>query len=209
MSAPAVIYACSHRKGNSDRAAELLAEGISQAGGTAETITLRNFEVQHCIACGYCDENTDGRLENRCVLAKKDRAADLFAPLFSAPVVFFASPIYFYSVPSRLKAWMDRGQQFWAAHMNSEPWVSELPKRKAYTVMVAGRPTGKKLFEGAELSLKYFLRYFNLTTTKSLHYYGVDAPGDLCAEPRTADEILNLGRTGWQQTDVGKTRTTR
>lgn len=198
MTSEAVIYTCSHRRGNSDHAAELLARGVAEAGGTANVITLRKHEVLPCLACGYCDTNTDGRLADRCILGPKDEAARLFEPLFTAPVVFFASPIYFYHLPSRFKTWMDRGQQFWAAAMDKEPWVAELPPRKAYSVFVAGRPSGEKLFEGARLSLKYFLWNFNITPAEKLQYRGIDAPGDLSARDSSDSEIMHMARKAWE-----------
>jgi len=198
MTAQAAIYACSHRRGNSDHAAELLRQGVEKAGGKAEVIRLRKHEVLHCLACGYCDSNKDGRLADRCVLGARDEAAKLFAPLFAAPVVFFASPIYFYHVPSRFKTWMDRGQQFWQAAMDKEPWVSGLPRRKSYSVFVAGRPQGERLFEGALLSLKYFLLNFNIRPEQTLQYRGIDEFKDLEGHENYCKEIRRMGYDAWQ-----------
>lgn len=198
MNSTAVIYACSHRKGNSDHAAALLKQGVEEAGGQAEIVRLRKHEVLPCLACGYCDTNTDGRLENRCVLAGKDKAAALYRPLFTAPVVFFASPIYFYHLPSRFKTWMDRGQQFWKAMMDQEPWVADLPKRPAHSVFVAGRPRGEKLFEGARLSLKFFLWNFNLTPGQTLQYRGIDESKDLAGHADICEEIVRTAHTVWK-----------
>ncbi|WP_147820657.1 flavodoxin family protein [Salidesulfovibrio onnuriiensis] len=197
MKPKAVIYACSHRKGNTDHAAELLLKGIEEAGGAAEIIRLRKHEVLPCLACGHCDSNVDGRLEDRCVLAQKDEAARLYAPLFTAPVVFFTSPIYFYHLPSRFKTWIDRAQQFWKARMDKEPWVASLPRRKAYSVFVAGRPEGEKLFEGARLSLKFFLWNFNVRPEETLQYRGVDESRDLAAHETYGREIQRMGRDAW------------
>ena len=47
----AVIYACSHRRGgNSDRAVELLKQGVQEAGGEADVMHVRNFEIMACLA---------------------------------------------------------------------------------------------------------------------------------------------------------------
>mgnify|MGYP000011756480 CR=1 FL=1 len=195
----AVIYACSHRKGNSDAAARILEQGVVDAGGTARIMTVREHTVRHCLACGHCDGNTDGRLQDRCILGTKDDAAALFEPLFSARLVFFASPIYFYHLPSRLKTWMDRGQQFWKARMDKEPWVADLPQRTAHNVLVAGRPTGERLFEGAQLSLKYFLWNFNIRSAESLCMRGVDTPGDLNEQGDQARAIREMATKAWLQ----------
>ena len=129
----AVIYACSHRKGgNSDRAAELLARGIREAGGKSDTIRIREYQIRHCLACGHCDKAIDLQGCERCVLGKTDDAWTLFKPLFTARTVFFASPIYFYHLPSMLKTWIDRSQQFWTARKTGENWIADLPERQAH-----------------------------------------------------------------------------
>lgn len=185
------IYACSHRKGgNSRRAAELLAEGIAQAGGLARIIDLREHSVLHCLACGGCAR--DG--QSRCVLRAKDQAEDLFAPLLAAPAVAFASPIYFYALPSMFKALIDRSQRFWEAHRKGDAWLCGLPPRKGYACLVAGQPTGEKLFEGPRLSLKYFLNNFGIALEDPLHLRGLDGPGDLGANADASALALELGR---------------
>lgn len=201
MTQKAVIYACSHRKGNSDHAAALLRQGVEEAGGQTETIFLRKHDILPCLACGYCDTNTAGRLEDRCVLGAKDEAAALYAPLFSAPAIFFTSPIYFYHLPSRFKTWMDRGQQFWKAMMDKEPWVHDIPARTVHSVFVAGRPRGEKLFEGARLSLKFFLWNFNLTPGRTLEFRGTDAAKDLAGNEAACAAIVAMARAAWEKRD--------
>ncbi|MGE4422038.1 MAG: flavodoxin family protein [Pseudodesulfovibrio sp.] len=194
----AAIFACSHRGGgNSDHAAELLAEGVREAGGEAEVLYVRNFEVIPCLACGYCDapERT-GR--ERCVLGPTDQAWDLFAHCLSARTILFASPIYFYHLPSRLKTWIDRGQQFWRARLDNEPWIADLPERTAHAVLLAGQPSGEKLFEGARLTLKYFVHNFNMTLADPLVFRGVDTRSDLRAKGGFEARIVEHGATAWK-----------
>lgn len=194
----AVIYACSHRKGgNTDRAADMIAQGVRQAGGKADIIHLREYDVQPCLACGYCDKQTKIEGQKRCVLGEKDQAWDLFLPLMSAKAVFFTVPIYFYHLPSRFKTLIDRAQMFWTARHNNEPWLAMAPPRTAHTVLVAGRPKGERLFEGAELTLKYFASNFNLTLAEPLRYRGIDAPGDFDAETGFNFEVTAMSRQAW------------
>lgn len=193
-----VIYACSHRRGgNSDRAATLLAQGVTEAGGNAEVMYVRNYQVMACLACGYCEEAVSKRGVERCILGQKDEAYALFAPLLTARNVFVCSPIYFYHLPSLFKMWIDRSQQFWAAASNNEPWVTNLPERTAHAVLLAGRPTGEKLFEGARITLKYFLRNFNISLADPQIVRGMDDRNDLEANADVERRIINLGRKAW------------
>lgn len=194
----AIIYAGSHRKGgNSDRTAELLHQGITEAGGKAEIRHVRNYDVRPCLACGVCDTATQHQGQQRCVLGLKDQAWELFAPMFTARTVLFASPIYFYHLPSRLKTWIDRGQQFWKARLDREPWIDALPQRTAHSVLVAGQPSGEKLFEGARLTLKYFVKNFNIDLADPLALRGIDLPTDLKAQADFESQIVEYGKNAW------------
>lgn len=198
----AVIYACSHRKGgNSDRAAELLAEGVSAAGGEAAIMYVRDYEIRPCLACGKCDKSQGVEGLKRCTLGKKDQAWELFEPMFTARAVFFSSPIYFYHVPSMFKTWMDRGQQFWKAWMDKEPWIEDLPRRTAQSVLVAGQPTGDKLFEGSRLTIKYFVQNFNMQLGEPLTFRGIDNRKDLARKHDFEEQIRALGSRTWTESE--------
>ncbi len=194
--ADVAIFACSHRAGgNSDAAAALLASGVAQAGATARVLALRDYSVLPCLACRACAAHG----QSRCVLAGKDQAEELFAVLMRAPVVLFASPIYFYALPSLCKTWVDRSQRFWEARRKGDPWVLTLRERAAYACFVAGQPTGQKLFDGARLTLKYFLVNFGLALGEPLGLRGLDGRDDLAANAEASRLVLQQGREAGQR----------
>lgn len=189
-----VLFSCSHRRsGNSDRACELFLEGIRSSGGDAEIVYLGEHDFVPCNGCGKCRTST----MHRCVHIKKDAAQSFFEKMMTAPFAFFASPIYFYHLPSRFKTFIDRGQWAWEAQKANHPIVSSLPLRPAYCCMVAGRPRGDKLFQGAELTLKFFLKFFQLEMKTPYLFKNVDGPNDLIDDGCKAEIILNSGRSAW------------
>lgn len=192
----AVIYACSHRAGgNSLRAAQEVAEGIADVGGTAEIIELRKHSVLPCLACGKCGDPDTGA--HPCVLRAKDDAEALFAPMLTAPTVIFASPIYFYHLPSAFKTWMDRAQSHWVARAANEGHCPG-KERLYHNVLVAARPRGQKLFEGAELSLKYFAWSFCLKPGETLGILGKDGPREMGDHKEDLARCRQLGRDAWR-----------
>ncbi|WP_320172943.1 NAD(P)H-dependent oxidoreductase [Maridesulfovibrio sp.] len=191
-----VLFKCSHhRKGNSDLAADLFLEGILSAGGDAEIITLGDMDFEHCIGCLKCRTAAD----NRCIFADKDGAQELYDKIISAPFTFFASPIYFYHLPSRLKTFIDRGQWAFEAATGNSPVMNGLQKRPAYACLLAGRPKGEKLFEGAELSLKFFLRFFKAELQPAVVFKGIDEPQDLSIDAEKCALISQYGKEAWQR----------
>ncbi|GAB7080987.1 flavodoxin family protein [Megalodesulfovibrio paquesii] len=175
-------YACSPRpKGNSDTALSLFLEALQAAGQPTERLALRNCCVLPCLGCQRCALPPGGV----CVQSPKDQSALLFAPLLQARAVCFAAPIYFYHLPSGFKALIDRAQSFYARKEHQDPAMLALPPRKAYVILVAGRAKGERLFEGSLLTLKYFLKPFNITLAEPCLLRGVDQPGDVSHKAAT------------------------
>ncbi|UZP68961.1 flavodoxin family protein [Desulfovibrio mangrovi] len=190
IDAPIVAISCSPRAGgNSDNACKLFMEGVTAAGGTARMVLLRHYDVHHCVSCHRCERDP----AQGCYLSEKDQSNDLFRILLTAPVIFFASPIYFYHVPSHFKAFIDRCQCFWMRYQAGESSITGLPPRKAFLAMMGARPRGEKLFEGSVLTLKCFLQPFNFTLQQPLLMYGLDGPRDLV---NNDDDCENLRRMG-------------
>lgn len=191
-----LLVSCSHRaQANSHRAALLFQQGVASAGGQSDIVHLRNLKILPCTACRVCEKDP----ESRCILTGKDATRDLFDLMFAAPFVFFASPIYFYHLPSIFKTLIDRSQEVWAAREKGDKRVLALPERPAYVCLVAGRLKGRKLFEGALLTLKYFLKSFNFVLAEPLTFQGIDRIEDLARKRAACAKIRELGAAAWQE----------
>lgn len=188
------IFSCSPRSGgNSDNAAEFFREGVRQAGGRGQLFYLRDYAVHPCLGCMRCEQDARGE----CFLASRDQSAPLFQALLAAPMLFIAAPIYFYHLPSQFKAWIDRGQSYYLRWEQGDPLIRNLPPRPAMINLVAGRRRGDRLFEGALLTLKYFLTTFNFTIQEHHAYRGIDASEDLRMHSQARDDLIAAGREAW------------
>ncbi|MEW5775094.1 MAG: flavodoxin family protein [Thermodesulfobacteriota bacterium] len=184
------VLACSPRTGgNSDAAARLFAQGAEQAGAEVRRAALRDYRVLPCTGCGACAVPP-----HACALARDDAAEELFGLCLEASAVCIAAPIFFYHLPAPLKAWIDRGQSLYQRREAGAPALAGLPRRPAYACLVAGRPRGAQLFSGSLLTLKYFFAPMNLDLAEPLAFRGIDAPGDLEADPAACAALLAAGR---------------
>ena len=103
----------------------------------------------------------------------------------------FASPIFFYALPAGFKAWIDRGQRFWAACLDrpgSTTVPPASPDKPVLALLAAGRPHGEELFSGALRTLRWFLPLLGARLVDSRCFRGLDRvedfeerPGDLAA----------------------------
>ncbi|TVR01671.1 MAG: flavodoxin family protein [Desulfovibrionales bacterium] len=193
FSAPA-IFSCSPRSGgNSDSAAEFFREGVCQAGGRAQVFYLRDYAIHPCLGCMRCELAPLGD----CFLGARDQSGPLFQTLLAAPMLFIAAPIYFYHLPAQFKAWIDRSQSYYHRWEKGDPRLRKLPPRPAIVNLVAGRRRGEKLFEGALLTLKFFLVTFNFTIEEHHAFRGIDASEDLRMHPEAREELIAAGREAW------------
>lgn len=189
---PLVLSLSPRAGGNSDAAALLFAAAAGQALGRAVPV-LRPCagEVPPCLSCGACEggapcpqDAEDG----------PDGPGAVFEAMARAPYVFLSAPIYFYHLPAQAKALVDRSQSWFVRALAGDPAVAGLPPRPASCCLVAGRRKGERLFDGALLTLKYFLKVFNLDLQAPLTLRGIDAPGDLEADAAAREALAALGR---------------
>lgn len=193
LSSPA-IFSCSPRSGgNSDNAAEFFRKGICQAGGYGQVAYLRDYAVHPCLGCMRCGQDPRGE----CFLGTRDQSGPLFQALLSAPLIFIAAPIYFYHLPAQFKAWIDRSQSYYHRWEQGDPLLRNLPPRPAIINLVAGRRRGERLFDGALLTLKFFLVTFNFTIQEQHSFRGIDAAEDLRMHAEAREELVAAGRTAW------------
>jgi hypothetical protein len=184
------ILACSPRRGgNCDAAAAIIsATGFGCSGAGSFPVTaLRDFPVLPCLSCGHCAEHP-----LHCPLQDKDESAPLFALLQQATRLVLIAPVYWYHVPAQLKALMDRSQPWWAQRGTGAGAAS--PPRRAHAVLVAGRPPGRRLFEGSLLSLRYWLRLFGYEFAEPLTLQGLDGPLALSRDERSRERIARYAR---------------
>ena len=101
-----IVHGSPRKGGNSQIMADAFAEGARESGNEIRQINVGNAKINGCIACEYCF--THG---GEC--AQKDDMTPLYEDMEWADVVVYAFPLYFYSYPAQIKAFMDR--QFCAA----------------------------------------------------------------------------------------------
>ena len=76
------------------------ARGAEDAGHQTEILSLLKHEVNGCLGCNAC------RYGKPCI--QKDSFNDIVPKIKRADCIVFASPLYFWTISSRLKAFIER-----------------------------------------------------------------------------------------------------
>lgn len=91
--------------GNSSILCNEFEKGAIESGCDVEKIHITKMKIAGCLGCDACQR--DGG-----VCVQKDSMAEIKEKMINADVIVLASPIYFYSMSSQLKALIDRTYAF-------------------------------------------------------------------------------------------------
>lgn len=95
-----IVQGGGRSKGNTAQLADAFRKGAEDAGHSVETVSLLKKEVKGCIGCNAC------RYGKPCI--QKDSFNEMVPMIKEADLLVFASPLYFWTISSRIKAFLER-----------------------------------------------------------------------------------------------------
>ena len=152
--------------------------GALEAGATVEEYVLGDLRMSPCMEIYACKEG------GRCVI--EDDFQRIYDQLLTCRGLMIASPIFFYSVSAQTKILIDRCQSLWVKKYLIEKAVLGVREcgRKALFI-AAGATSGKKLFDGTLLTMKYFSRCAGYGPLAIASFTGgLNNEGDVLQVPR-------------------------
>jgi multimeric flavodoxin WrbA len=115
------------RGGNSDVLLDACAAGVRAAGGDVDLLVVARAGIGACTGCNTCSR------DGHCTV--RDGMQDVYPRIDVADAIVVATPVYFATVPSTLKALYDRCQPYWARrYVLHQPVV----RRRPAGLLVAG-----------------------------------------------------------------------
>lgn len=95
-----VILGGGRPRGNTRQLVDAFVKGAVDAGHQTEVVSLNEKQVNGCIGCNAC------RFGKPCV--QKDDFNSLIPAIKNADLIVFASPLYFWTLSSKIKAFIER-----------------------------------------------------------------------------------------------------
>ncbi len=181
------IYGSPRKGGNSDLLLDKALAGARSAGAEVTSIYIRDFKMSGCQECGGCDPT------GVCVV--KDDMQKLYPKIKEADVIILSSPIFFYGLSSQLKALIDRCQALWSERMLKQKLEKRLGHESGRGYLIAvGATKGKNLFEGAELTAKYFFDALDKSYGGGLFFRKVEGKGAIAQDPEALRQAFEFGQ---------------
>lgn len=119
-----------------------------------------------------------------------DMKKEIYSLIREAEVIVAATPIFFYNMTAQLKAIVDRCQALWALKYRFKLKDPCHKQRKGFLLSVAAT-RGKNLFEGLDLTVRYFFDAVDADYYGSLTYKGVEHAGDMQKHPTMVKDLEN------------------
>jgi multimeric flavodoxin WrbA len=180
-----LIFLGSPRKnGNSEQLLRKIIQGIEQNSGKWEFIRLAELDIHPCIGCGSCEKT------GNCVF--DDDMQPLYKKIGHADRIIIGSPIYFYSVTAQTKVFIDRCQTLWSRKYILKQKTGHQNNRRGYLVSVAASH-GKRVFEGAQLTVRYAFDAMDFSYADDLLIRGVNTQNALTNRADELQQAINLG----------------
>lgn len=188
MIALTAIFGSPRRKGNTSTLLTHAIAGARDAGAKVTEIVLRDLNISPCLEIYGCKDT------GKCVI--KDDFEKVETLLHRTNGLMLASPIFFYTVSAHTKMLMDRCNSLWVKKywIEKKPFGQKSYPRKGLFISV-GSTKGKKLFEGAQLSVKYFMDALDMELWKSLLFRGIETEGQILKSPSALEEAYEAGKT--------------
>jgi arsenate reductase (thioredoxin) len=154
----------------------------------AEELGARTHLVDVCKKkIDYCRELTVCEKKGFCPI-HDEMESEIYPLLRAADIIVTATPIFFYNTTAQLKALIDRSQTLWARKYRLNLNDPKRKWRKGFFLAV-GATKGKNLFEGVDLTMKYFYDAVGADFAGSLTYRQIEKPGDMEQHPTVTDDV--------------------
>ena len=186
MTEIAAIYGSPRRKGNTSILLEQAVAGAGDAGAHVTEIVLRDLKMSPCLEIYGCKK------DGACVI--KDDFKTVESLFQRVDGLMLASPIFFYSVSAHTKILMDRCNSLWVQKywLEKKPFGQQHYPRKGLFISV-GSTRGKRLFDGALLSVKYFMDALDMELWNTLLYREIETEGQIREHPSAMQEAYDAG----------------
>jgi len=171
-------------KGNADLLLDEALNGAKSQGAEVEKIVVDKLKISPCKEYLGCFR------DGNCVI--RDDMDAIYPKLLEADLVILASPMFFYGVSAQAKALIDRCQALWARKHILKQNLPDGGRKGA--LIAVGATRGKRLFEGATLTVKYFFEAIGVDYADELLIRGVDARGEIKQHPTALSDAFELGK---------------
>jgi multimeric flavodoxin WrbA len=179
------IMGSPRKRGNTDLLLDEALRGAKSQGAEVEKLVVSELDISPCREIYGCLR------DGNCVI--DDDMQQVYVKLMEADHIILASPMFFYGLTSQVKSLIDRCQALWVRKYVLKQIQPLTTERKGVFISV-GATKGKRLFDGAILTLKYFFDAIDAKYSAELLVRGVEKKGEIKKHPTALSEAFQIGK---------------
>jgi arsenate reductase len=169
------------KKGNTSFLLSRFLQAAESLGAQTRTIEVAQKNIIPCKEYVVCEKKGFCPIDD-------DIKTEIYPLIRQAEVVVLATPIFFFNMTAQLKAVVDRCQTFWARKYKFK-LTDPAKKTKRGFLLSVGASKGKSLFEGLQLTAKYFFDAIDARFDGSLTYHNIEGPKDMARHPMVLADV--------------------
>ncbi|MBW2437861.1 MAG: NAD(P)H-dependent oxidoreductase [Desulfobacterales bacterium] len=169
------------RKGNTSFLLGTFMQAAEKLGAQTQIVEVTRKDIIPCKELVVCEKKGYCPIED-------DVETEIYPLIRQAEVVVLATPIFFFNMTAQLKAVVDRCQLFWARKYRFN-LADPAKKTKRGFLLSVGASKGKSLFDGLQLTAKYFYDAIDAHFAGSLTYREVEGPKDMSRHPTVTADV--------------------
>lgn len=139
-----VFFGSPRKNGATKAMLDTLLETLGKRAGDVEIIDCYKTDVKPCIDCRFCWQHRGCSI--------KDGMQDIYRKIDAADNIIIAAPVYYHSVPGKMKILIDRLQMYWAGIPRGDK--PKTNSKKGAGLLTGGAPSFPNQFLGTEIVLK-------------------------------------------------------
>ncbi len=176
-----VLNGSPRKGGNTETLVDAFIEGAGKNGNSVKKFNLQWMDINGCLGCLKCMQKKGSPC------AQKDDMGQIYGPFSEADIVVFASPMYFWSFTSQMKAVLDRLFAAMAAKDIIRP-------DKGCAMIIAAEEDSKENFAPLLSIYNTLLSYLNWENRGTVLAGGLFSMGDAKDSPYI-EEARKLGQS--------------
>ncbi len=169
------------KKGNTSFLLSTFMQTAESLGAQTRIIEVTQKNIIPCKEYVVCEKKGFCPIDD-------DIKTEIYPLIRQAEVVVLATPIFFFNMTAQLKAVVDRCQLFWARKYKFK-LTDPAKKTKRGFLLSVGASKGKNLFEGLQLTAKYFFDAIDARFEGSLTYREIESPRDMAKHPKVLADV--------------------
>lgn len=130
-------------------------------------LNIYEMDINYCDDCGFCQRKKGCRI--------KDDMSELYDAFDKSKGSIVVSPIYFNSIPAKMKTLIDRTQAIYSSKFILKDFIIDRNKKRASMyIAVGGSDEYEDQFAGGDIVMDFFFKSINARSIKNIRISNTD-----------------------------------